>query len=149
LASPAADLTARGAAAILIALVLAGFAWSAAATALTSLIPTVEAAFPILILTYFPLVIVSGVLFSISEPHWLYTLSTYLPAQPLVDAVTNAVRQAPGTPFLDQRDVIVLASWAVGGLLAAVLVFRWEPHRPGQRRVAKPRATQVPARPGG
>jgi ABC-2 type transport system permease protein len=137
---PAADLTARGAAAILIALVLAGFAWSAAATALTSLIPTVEAAFPILILTYFPLVIVSGVLFNISEPHWLYTLSTYLPAQPLVDAVTNAVRQAPGTPFLDSRDVIVLASWAVGGLIVASLLFRWEPHRPGQRRAARPAA---------
>jgi ABC-2 type transport system permease protein len=147
-AGAAADLTGRGAAAILIALILAAFAWSAAATALTSVIPTVEAAFPILILTYFPLVIVSGVLFSISEPHWLYTLSTYLPAQPLVDAVTSAVRQAAGTPFLDSRDVLVLACWAVGGLLAAILVFRWEPHRPGQRRAARPQAAQVPARPG-
>ncbi len=145
---PAADLNGRGTAAILIALVLAGFAWSATATVLTSVIPTVEAAFPILILTYFPLVIVSGVLFSISEPHWLYTLSTYLPAQPLVDAVTNAVRQARGTPFLDSRDAIVLACWAVGGLIGAVLVFRWEPHRPAQRRSARPPATQATARPG-
>lgn len=141
----AADLTGRGAAAILIALLLAGFAWSATATALTSVIPTVEAAFPILILTYFPLVIVSGVLFAISEPHWL---STYLPAQPLVDAVSNAVRQAPGIPFLDSRDVIVLASWTVGGMLAAILAFRWEPHRLGQRRAARPQAAPVPARPG-
>jgi len=103
----------------------------------TSLIPTVEAAFPILILSYFPLVIISGVMFSITEPHWLSTFATYLPAQPLIDAVTRAVQPAPGTPFLDSRDVSVLACWAVGGLLAAIALFRWQPHRPRQRRAAR------------
>jgi ABC-2 type transport system permease protein len=136
-AGPAADLTVSGSLAILVALVVAAFAWAATATALTSLIPTVEAAFPILILTYFPLVIVSGVLFSITEPHWLSTAVTYLPAQPLIDQVTSAVRHTPGTPFLSSRDMTVLACWAVGGLLAAILVFRWEPHRPAQRRAAR------------
>jgi ABC-2 type transport system permease protein len=139
-AGPAADLTVSGSLAILAALVVAAFAWAATATALTSIIPTVEAAFPILILTYFPLVIVSGVLFSITEPHWLSTLSSYLPAQPLIDAVTRAVEHAPGTPFLNSRDMIVLACWAGGGLLTATLVFRWEPHRPAQRRTARKHA---------
>jgi ABC-2 type transport system permease protein len=134
---PAADLTVSGCLALLAALVLAAFAWAATATALTSLIPTVEAAFPILILIYFPLVIISGVLFSITGPHWLSTMATYLPAQPLIDAITRAVRHAPGAPFLDARDMIVLACWAVGGLLAAILVFRWQPHRPAQRRAAR------------
>ena len=76
-------------------------------------------------------------LFSISEPHWLSTLASYLPAQPLIDAALNAIRHAPGTPFLPARDMIVLASWAVGGLGAAILLFRWEPHRPRARRGAR------------
>jgi ABC-2 type transport system permease protein len=133
---PATDLTTRGGLAILIALVVAAFAWAASATAVTSIIPTVEAAFPILILTYFPVVIVSGVLFSITEPHWLSTLATYLPAQPLIDQLTTAVRPTAGTPFLDLRDITVLACWAVGGLAAAILVFRWQPHRPARGRPA-------------
>jgi hypothetical protein len=74
--------------------------------------------------------------FSISEPHWLSTLATYLPAQPLIDATTHAARHTPGAPFLPTRDMIVLAAWAVAGLLAAVILFRWEPHRPTQRRAA-------------
>jgi ABC-2 type transport system permease protein len=138
-AGPAARLTTSGALAILAALALAGLAWAATATALTSLIPTVEAAFPVLILTYFPLIIISGVLFSIREPHWLSTLATYLPAQPLIDTVTTAVRHARGAPFLPARDMIVLAAWAVAGLLTAVFTFRWEPHRPAQRRPARTR----------
>jgi ABC-2 type transport system permease protein len=133
-AGPKTHLTTSGALAILAALALAGLAWAATATALTGLIPTVEAAFPILILTYFPLIIISGVLFSIREPHWLSTLATYLPAQPLIDAVTTAVQHARDAPFLPAHDTIVLAAWAVGGLLTAVLTFRWEPHRPVRRR---------------
>jgi ABC-2 type transport system permease protein len=133
----AVDLTVKGSLAVLVALVLAAFAWAATATAVTSLIPTVEAAFPVLILSYFPLVIISGVMFSVTEPHWLSTFATYLPAQPLIDAVTRAVEPAPGPPFLDARDLGVLACWAAGGLLAAIALFRWQPHRPRQRRAAR------------
>ena len=136
-AAPAVDLTESGFLAVLAALAVAAFAWAATATALTSVIPTVEAAFPILILTYFPLIIISGVLFSIQEPSWLSTLASYLPAQPLIDAVTRAVQRVPGAPFLNSRDMIVLACWAAGGLLAAILLFRWEPHRPARRRAAR------------
>ena len=133
----AVDLTVKGSLAVLVALVLAAFAWAATATAVTSLIPTVEAAFPVLILSYFPLVIISGVMFSVTEPHWLSTFATYLPAQPVIDAVTRAVEPAPGAPFLDACDLGVLACWAAGGLLAAIALFRWQPHRPRQRRAAR------------
>ena len=135
---PGTQLTVTAAFAIVAVLLLGAFAWAAAATALTSVIPTVEAAFPTLIFIYFPVIIISGVLFTnISEPHWLSTLATYLPAQPLIDAMTHAVRHTAGAPFLPVRDVIVLASWAAGGLLGAIVLFRWEPHRPTQRRAAR------------
>ena len=108
----------------------AGCPAAAAATALSAAIPTTEAAAPTLMLIYFPAIVISGVIGSISEPHWLYTLATYLPAQPLISAVTSALGHPPGTPLLPVRDVVVLAAWAAAGLATAVVVFRWEPHRP-------------------
>ena len=133
-ATPGAYLTATGALATLAALTLGALAWAATATAVSSIIPTVDAATPILMLIYFPLIIVSGVLGNLNEPHWLSTLATYLPAQPLIDALTHAARHSPGNQMLPAHDLIVLASWATGGLLAAIAVFRWQPHRPATRR---------------
>lgn len=138
-AGPSIQLTGKGTVAILIVFALAALAWASAATAVTSLIPSVEAAFPTLTLIYFPLVIISGVLFSLNEPHWLSTLVTYLPAQPMIAAATNAVHHGPGVPFIPGRDAAVLAAWAVGGLLVAILVFRWEPHRPRGHAGTRPR----------
>lgn len=88
-------------------------------------------------LFYFPVVIVSGVLGSISEPHWLHTLATYLPPEPLAHAATLALRHTSGTPLFHARDLLVLAAWAAVGLAVAVATFRWEPHRPTQRRTAR------------
>jgi ABC-2 type transport system permease protein len=134
---PTTYIDGRTTASVLIVFVLASLAWASTVTALSSVIPTVDASFPILMFTYFPLVIISGALGAIDEPHWLMTFATYLPAQPLIDAVNSAAQHTAGTPFLQSRDVIVLACWAAGGLIAAVLCFRWEPHRPVQRRAAR------------
>jgi ABC-2 type transport system permease protein len=130
---PSVQLTVGSAAAIGVVFTLAALAWASAATAAASIIPNVEAALPTFTLVYFPLVIVSGVLFPLSEPHWLSTLVSYLPAQPMVDAARNAVHHGPGVPFIPARDAAVLAAWAVGGLLVASLTFRWEPHRSRSR----------------
>jgi hypothetical protein len=121
-------------------------AWAASVPALASAIPTVEAAFPVLILIYFPVLIVSGLLGSISEPHWLTTLASYLPVRPLADAVTSALRHASGTLLFPAHDLLTLAVWAAAGLAAAITTFRWEPHRPAQRRAA--RATPARDEPG-
>jgi MFS family permease len=70
---------------------------AAAATALTGLIPAVQSAGPIFMITYFPVVIISGVLGPISGlPHWLVSLASYLPAQPLADTVTRSLQHVPG-----------------------------------------------------
>jgi ABC-2 type transport system permease protein len=130
-------LTVSDAVGALVAFVLGAFAWAATATALTAMIPTVEAAAPTLMLTYFPVIIVSGIFGAISEPRWLSTLARYLPAQPLVQAVESALGHTSGHPLLPARDLIVLAAWAVAGLAAAVATFRWEPHRPTLRRPAR------------
>lgn len=122
---------------VLAVFVLGAAAWAAAATALTAAIPTVEAATPILTLIYFPLIIISGMLGSISEPHWLSTVASYLPAQPLIAGATHALHHTHGTPLLPTRDIVVLAAWAGTGIAIAVLSFRWEPHRATQRSATR------------
>ncbi len=118
---------------LVVALVFGAFAWAAAATAVTALIPTVEAAAPTFLLIYFPIILVSGIFGSISEPHWLATIATYLPAEPLTNAVAAALGHTAGHGLLPARDLIVLAAWTVAGLAVAGLTFRWEPHRPSPR----------------
>ena len=137
-------LTLSSTIAVLAVFVLGAAAWAAAATALTAAIPTVEAATPILTLIYFPLIIISGVLGSISEPHWLSTLASYLPAQPLIAGATHALQHPHGTALLPTRDIVVLAAWAVAGIAIAVPSFRWEPQRATQRR-ASPDHRTTPA----
>jgi ABC-2 type transport system permease protein len=131
-------LTIGGALAALVAFVLGAFAWAATATSLTAIIPTLDAAAPTFMLSYFPVIIVSGVLGSISEPHWLATIASYLPAQPLAHAVGTALGHPAGQAWLPARDLAVLAAWAVAGIAIAVVTFRWEPHRPTPRRPVRP-----------
>ncbi|MGH2871304.1 MAG: ABC transporter permease [Solirubrobacteraceae bacterium] len=131
------QLTVSSALGVLVVFALGAAAWAAAATALTAAIPTVEAATPILTLIYFPLIILSGVLGTISEPHWLSTLASYLPAQPLITGATHALHHAHGTSLLPTRDIVVLAIWAGAAIAVAVATFRWEPRRATQRRAAR------------
>ena len=121
----------------LLVFVLGSFAWAATATAVTGAIPTVEAAAPTMMLIYFPVVIASGALGAISEPQWLSTLVSYLPAQPLVHAAGTALGYSAGHPWIPVRDVLILAAWAIAGIAVSIVTFRWEPHRPSQRRPAR------------
>lgn len=140
-------LTGSGALGALVAFILGALAWAATATALTALIPTVEAASPTLMLTYFPVIIISGIFGVIREPHWLSAIASYLPAQPLVQAVGSALGHTAGHPLLPARDLVVLAAWAVAGLAVALATFRWEPHRPTQQRPARQRRQPRPDNP--
>jgi ABC-2 type transport system permease protein len=124
-------LTVSRALGALAAFILGAFAWAATATALTVLIPTVEAAAPTLMLTYFPVIIISGIFGAISEPHWL-------------SAIVHALGSSLGHGLLPARDLVVLAAWAVAGLAVAVATFRWEPHRPTQQRPARRRQQPGP-----
>jgi len=130
-------VTASGALGALVAFILGAFAWAATATALTAAIPTVEAAAPTMMLTYFPVIIISGTFGAISEPRWLATIASYLPAQPLVHAVGSSLGHTSGQASLPVHDLLVLAAWAVAGLALAVATFRWEPHRPTPQRPAR------------
>ncbi len=115
--------------------VVGALALVAAGIALTPLIPSAQAAQPVLMLTYFPLVILSGAVGSIADlPHWLTTAMTYLPAQPLVNAISGVLHGSGA--LMSVHDLAVLAGWALGGLLISSRFFAWDPHRPAHARRA-------------
>ena len=58
---------------------------------------------------------------------------SYLPAQPMIDAVNRALQHSGALPG---RDLAVLAAWADGCLHLSVRFFRWDPHRPSHARAA-------------
>src|SRR5690349_397823 len=132
-------LTAAGVVSLLVAATVGSLALAAAGTAITRLIPSAQGANQLLALTYLPLIIFSGGFGGLSGlPHWLNTLMSYLPAQPMIDAVTRALELGNGQPGLSLpgRDLAVLAAWAVGCLLLSVRFFRWDPAPPRHARAA-------------
>jgi ABC-2 type transport system permease protein len=123
---------------VLISVALGALAWSAAALAVTGLIPNVASAWPMLMLVYLPVVLISGVFGGFSnEPHWLTSLARYLPAQPVIDGATRALRYSAGQALFSGHDIVVLACWMVGGLIAARFLFRWQPTRRSSSRPAR------------
>jgi ABC-2 type transport system permease protein len=132
-------LTAGAIGGLLLAVSLGALALAAAGTAVTPLLTSAQGANPLLTLTYLPLIIFSGGFGGLSGlPHWLNTAMSYLPAQPMIDAVTRALQSSAGQsgPGLSGRDLAVLAAWALGGLLVSVRFFQWDPHRPRHARAA-------------
>ena len=130
-------LTAGAIGGLLLAGSLGALALAAAGTAVTPLLTSAQGANPLLTLTYLPLIIFSGGFGGLSGlPHWLNTAMSYLPAQPMIDAVTRALEMGTGQPGLSLpgRDLAVLAAWAVGCLLLSVRFFRWDPTRPRHAR---------------
>lgn len=129
-----------GAVAVVLTFAVGALACAATATAVTGLIPTIEAAWPILGLAYLPVVLVSGAIGTVhSQPGWLSTLADYLPVRPMVTAVGSALGHSAGASVISVRDLLVLGLWAAGGLLVATALFRWEPTRSHERRT--PRST--------
>jgi ABC-2 type transport system permease protein len=128
------QLTVHAALAMLAAGTLGALALAAVGTALTALIPTAQGAQPVLMLVYLPLVFLSGAFGPIeSLPHWVGTAVTYLPVQPMIDALTRGMT-AGGGSLLPAHDLLVLAGWLAGGLVASLLFFRWDPSRPRHAR---------------
>jgi ABC-2 type transport system permease protein len=119
---------------LLVALILGAVTWAMVGTAASALIPSVEAAWPLLGLTYLPLVVLSGSFGTVTGlPAWLSSLVRYLPAQPLIESTSRALQGR--VPF-SAHDLAVELAWAAFALLAAQRWFSWAPHAPGRRRHA-------------
>ena len=109
-------------------------AWSALGTAASAAVPTVESAQPMLALTFYPVLLLSGGLGADpQQPAWLSGSMAWLPARPLVEAAQGALGTS-GTGSATQvwLDLAVLAGWTLGGVLVSWRWLSWMPRQDGR-----------------
>jgi hypothetical protein len=58
----------------------------------------------------------------------------------VIDAASRSLEHSSGA-IMSVHDLVVLAGWAVGGLVVSFWFFQWEPHRPAHARPAEARTT--------
>jgi ABC-2 type transport system permease protein len=116
-----------GAVGLLVALILGTLCLAALGTAATAVVPTAESAQPVLSLTFYPLVLLSGTLGGAAGGSGrLGDVLGWLPVEPMIDAVSRAL--GPGAGVLPPAgDLAILAGWAVAGVLVSLVSFRWQP----------------------
>ncbi len=109
---------------VILALGIACFA--ALGIAISSLIPTADAAGAITNGTYLPLAMVSGMFSAdLRLPHVLDTIVSAFPLKALADGLRSTYD--PASHGLPLSSVVVLAAWTVAGIALAHRYFRWTP----------------------
>jgi len=93
--------------------------------AITAAIPNFDAAAPIVNISILPLLFLSGVFIPLGDntPMWVVWVARIFPVRHFSNGMLSGFL---GTPFA-WRDVLVVAIWGAGGLVAAVRYFSWEP----------------------
>jgi ABC-2 type transport system permease protein len=111
--------------------VLAGSAcFCALALAVTAIVPSAEAAPPIVNVTVFPLMFISGIFFPTQGvAAWINTVANIFPIKRLANALQVAYNPATAAPGVQWGDLAVIAAWTVAGLIIGLRFFRWESPR--------------------
>ncbi len=113
--------------AILVTLAIGAAAFSCLGIALTALIPSQDAAAPIVNALLLPLYFLSGIFIPDDElPSGVIEFANHFPIRDFFQAFFNAYLPGGGSG-LDWGNLAVVAIWGVGGLLLAIRFFRWTP----------------------
>ncbi len=105
------------------------FSFTAIALALTRLITTAEMGSSVGPFVTITLSFTSGVFLPPDlMPHWLVSVSNYLPLEPLAQSMQTALSTTAGTGLV-LRTFIVLGIWGVVGFVIARWTFTWQPLR--------------------
>jgi ABC-2 type transport system permease protein len=111
---------------LLVVLALGVSCFAALGIAISAAIPTADAAGAITNGTYLPLAMVSGMFSATLQlPRVVDAVVSVFPLKALADGLRSTYD--PAASGLPVGEALVLAAWAVGGLLIARRWFRWEP----------------------
>ena len=116
--------------AILITLAVGAFAFCCLGFALTSIIPSEDAAPAISNATVLPLYFISGIFIPDSEiPEGVLHFADLFPIRHFFEAFFTAWDPNTTGAGFELGSLAIVAAWGLGGLAVALLTFRWEPRR--------------------
>jgi ABC-2 type transport system permease protein len=113
----------------IVTLVVAMLCYSALGVGVSTLVPNADAAGPMVSLTFFILVALSGLWFPIAPGSGLATFADYFPIRHLIDALVGSFTGEPGAPLWPWHDLGVMAIWGVGGAIVGLRRWSWSPRR--------------------
>ncbi|MCB0827189.1 MAG: ABC transporter permease [Solirubrobacterales bacterium] len=114
---------------ILVTLVVGAAAFCCLGIALTSVIPSRDAASPITNVIVLPLYFLSGIFIPENEiPDQVLTVAGFFPVRPLFEAFFSAYDPASTPGGFDWSNLLVVVAWGLGGLVLAFRYFRWTPN---------------------
>jgi ABC-2 type transport system permease protein len=114
---------------LLLVLAIGAAAFSCLGIALTALVPSQDAAAPIVNALLLPLYFLSGVFVPEDElPSGVIDFANHFPIRPFFQAIFDAYLPGNG-PALAWDHLLVVAIWGIRGLVLAIRFFRWTPRR--------------------
>jgi ABC-2 type transport system permease protein len=113
----------------LVTLVVSMLSFSAMGVGMSTLVPNADAAGPMVSLTFFILVALSGLWFPIAPNSGLATFANLFPIRHLINALVASFTGQPGTPLWPWHDLAVIAVWGVVGTFVGMRRWEWSPRR--------------------
>jgi ABC-2 type transport system permease protein len=116
--------------AVLVTLAVGAAAFSCLGFALTTIIPSEDAAPAVTNATVLPLYFISGVFIPDSEiPQGVLSVADLFPIRHFFEAFFTAWDPNTTGAGIEWGQLAIVAAWGVFGLLVALRLFRWEPRR--------------------
>ncbi len=113
----------------IVTLLVAMVCYSAMGVGVSTLVPNQDSAGPIVSLTFFILVALSGLWFPIAPGSGLATFADFFPIRHLIDALVGSFTGERGTPFWPWQDLGVMLIWGAAGIFVGLRRWTWSPRR--------------------
>jgi ABC-2 type transport system permease protein len=113
----------------IVTLLVGMLCFSALGVGVSTLVPNADSAGPIVSLSFFILLALSGLWFPIAPNSGLAKFADYFPIRHLIDALVGSFTGQPGTPLWPWHDLGVMALWGLGGAFVGLRRWTWSPKR--------------------
>jgi ABC-2 type transport system permease protein len=113
----------------IVTLLVAMVCYSAMGVGMSTLVPNQDAAGPMVSLTFFILVALSGLWFPIAPGSGLATFADFFPIRHLIDALVGSFTGQRGTPYWPWRDLGVMLIWGAASIIVGLRRWSWSPKR--------------------
>jgi len=141
---------------LVVALVVGVCCFTALGIAVSTLIPNQEAAGPVVSIVFFILLFLSGLYYPIKSGSGLAQFAAFFPVRHMITSTVAPFLASAGVPVSpwSWNDILVMAIWAVAGIVVSLRRWTWAPRRSDPyrragsffakrgRRVATPDATR-------